>query len=83
MLNNPNRRRVRQIDPHVPVMYRKYANNMLVILISALSVASVILTHTLFASVKNVQFGTDVMAKEYSQFLLLLSEQPWLRLTSG
>jgi hypothetical protein len=57
-------------------MYRKYANNVLVVLISALSVASIILTHTLFAFVKNVQFETEVMTKDYSQFLLILSEPP-------
>ncbi|KAI9450395.1 hypothetical protein BJY52DRAFT_1175690 [Lactarius psammicola] len=47
-------------------MYRKCANNGLVVLVSALSVTSIILTHTLFAFVKNVQFETDVMKKEYS-----------------
>ena len=54
-------------------MFRKYA---LIVLVSVLSVTSVILTHTLFAFVKNVQFGTDVMTKEYSQFPLILSEPP-------
>ena len=62
-------------------MYRKYANDMLIVLISALSVASIILTHTLFTFVKNVQFETDVMTKDYSQFLLILSEPEWSRLT--
>ena len=56
-------------------MYRKYANNMLVVFVSALSVASAILTQTLFEFVENVQFGTDVMTKEYSQIFLIPSEQ--------
>ncbi|KAI9439097.1 hypothetical protein H4582DRAFT_2075755 [Lactarius indigo] len=47
-------------------MYRKYANSLLVVLVSALSVTSIILTHTLFAFVKNVQFKTNVMKKEHS-----------------
>ncbi|KAH9014602.1 hypothetical protein EDB83DRAFT_2321483 [Lactarius deliciosus] len=47
-------------------MYRKYANNVLVALVFALSVASIILTHALFAFVKNVQFETVVMKKDYS-----------------
>ena len=64
-------------------MYRKNANNVLVVHVSALSVASVILTHALFTFVKNVQFGTGIMVKEYSQFLSILSELPWPRLTSG
>ncbi len=58
----------------VYAMYRKQANNVLVVLVSALSVASIILTHTLFAFVKNVQFETDVMKKEYSQLLLIPSD---------
>jgi len=53
-------------------MNRKYANSVLIVLVSALSVASIILTHTLFAFVKNVQFDTSVMKKEYSQLLLIL-----------
>ena len=61
-------------------MYRKLA---LIVLVSALSVASVILTHTLFAFVKNVQFGTNVMTKEYSHFPLIPPEPQWARLTSG
>ena len=52
-------------------MNRKYATNALVVLISALSVVSIFLTYTLFAFVKNVQFETSVMKKEYSQFLLV------------
>lgn len=47
-------------------MYRKYANNVLVVLVFALSVASIILTHALFAFVKNVQFETAVMKKDHS-----------------
>jgi len=54
-------------------MYRKYANNVLVVLVSALSVTSIILTHKLFAF-KNVQFETDVMKKEYSQLHLIPSD---------
>ena len=41
--------------------------NILAVLVSALSVASIYLTHTLFAVVRNVQFETGVMKKEYSQ----------------
>jgi len=41
--------------------------NILAVLVSALSVASIFLTHTLFAVVRNVQFETGVMKKEYSQ----------------
>ncbi|KAH8991867.1 hypothetical protein EDB86DRAFT_2830608 [Lactarius hatsudake] len=48
-------------------MHRKYANNVLVVLVFALSVASIILTYTLFAFVKNVQFETVVMKKNYSR----------------
>lgn len=44
--------------------------NMLAVLVSALSVASITMTHTLFTVVKNVQFETRVMKKEYSQFSL-------------
>ena len=50
-------------------MYRKYANNALIVLLSALSVASILLTHTLFEFIKNIQFETDVMTKEYSELL--------------
>ena len=41
--------------------------SVLAVLVSALSVASVFLTHTLFTVVKNVQFETVVIKKEYSQ----------------
>ena len=41
--------------------------NILAVLVSALGVASIFLTHTLFAVVRNVQFETGVMKKEYSQ----------------
>jgi hypothetical protein len=44
--------------------------NMLAVLVSALSVASIFMTHTLFTVVKNVQFETRLMKKEYSQFSL-------------
>ena len=45
--------------------------NMLAVLVSALSVASIFMTHTLFTVVKNVQFETRLMKKEYSQFRFL------------
>ena len=48
--------------------------NILAILVSALSVASLFMTHTLFTVVKNFQFETRLMKKEYSQFLLLLTK---------
>ena len=57
-------------------MYAIFRKCALIVLVSVLSVTSVILTHTLFAFVKNVQFETDVMTKEYSQFPLILSEPP-------
>ena len=41
--------------------------NVLAVLVSALSVASLFLTHTLFKVVRNVQFETMVTKKEYSQ----------------
>ena len=41
--------------------------NVLAVLVSALSVASLFLTHTLFTVVRNVQFEIVVMKKEYSQ----------------
>jgi hypothetical protein len=41
--------------------------NILAVLVSALSVASIFMTHTLFTVVKNVQFETRLMKKEYSQ----------------
>jgi hypothetical protein len=54
--------------------------NILAVLVSALSVASIFMTHTLFTVVKNVQFETRVMKKEsYSQFrfrLFLLTKSP-------
>ncbi len=40
--------------------------NILTVFVSALSVASIFMTHTLFTVVKNVQFETRVMKKEYS-----------------
>lgn len=40
--------------------------NILAVLVFALSVASIFMTHTLFTVVKNVQFETRVMKKEYS-----------------
>ncbi|KAN0103691.1 protein of unknown function (DUF3328) domain containing protein [Russula decolorans] len=40
--------------------------NILAVLVSALSVASIFMTHTLFRVVKNVEFETRVMEKEYS-----------------
>jgi hypothetical protein len=46
--------------------------NILAVLVSALSVASIFLTHTLFAVVRNVQFETVVMKKEYSQPVLFV-----------
>ena len=50
-------------------MIRIQANMMiLAVLVSALSVASVFMTHTMFTVVKNVQFETRIMKKEYSQF---------------
>ncbi len=52
-------------------MYRNNVNNVHLLLVTALSVASIILTHTLFAFVKNVQFESAVMKQEYSQFLLI------------
>ena len=51
--------------------------NILAILVSALSVASIFMTHTLFTVVKNVQFETRLMKKDYSQsFILFLSLLP-------
>jgi hypothetical protein len=50
--------------------------HVLAVLVSALSVASIFLTHTLFAVVRNVQFETGVTEKEYSQhpvFFFVLS----------
>jgi hypothetical protein len=52
--------------------------NILAVLVSALSVASIFMTHTLFTAVKNVQFEFEaprIMKKEYSQsvFALFLS----------
>jgi hypothetical protein len=44
--------------------------NILAVLVSALSIASIFMTHTLFTVVKNVQFETRVAKKEYSQFRL-------------
>ena len=41
--------------------------NVLAVLVSALSVASLFLTHTFFTVVRNVQFETVDMKKEYSQ----------------
>ena len=41
--------------------------NVLAVLVSALSVTSLFLTHTLFTVVRNVQFEIVVMKKEYSQ----------------
>ena len=46
--------------------------NMLAVLVSALSVASIFMTHTLFTVVNNVEFETRIMKKEYSQFRLFL-----------
>lgn len=46
--------------------------SMLAILISALSIASIFMTHTLFAVVRDVQFETVVMKKEYSQPCFIL-----------
>ncbi|KAH9956017.1 hypothetical protein BC827DRAFT_821088 [Russula dissimulans] len=48
------------------MMIRVQATNTLAILVSALSIASVFLTHTLFVFTKNVQFETVMMKKEYS-----------------
>ncbi|KAH9173231.1 hypothetical protein EDB89DRAFT_1905516 [Lactarius sanguifluus] len=56
-------------------MYRKYANNVLVVLLSALSVASIILTHALFAFVKNVQFETVVMKEDYKREVEMVVEE--------
>jgi len=53
-------------------MIRVHAN-ILAILVSALSVASIFMTHTLFTVVKNVQFETRVMKKEYSQSVSFIS----------
>jgi hypothetical protein len=56
--------------------------NILAVLVSALSVASIFMTHTLFTVVKNVQFESRVMKKEYSQSfcfstsLFLLTKSP-------
>jgi hypothetical protein len=50
------------------MMIRVQATNTLAILVSALSIASVFLTHTLFVFTKNVQFETVMMKKEYSQY---------------
>jgi len=47
--------------------------NILAVLVSALSVASIFMTHTLFTVVKNVQFETRVMKKEYSQSVSYIS----------
>jgi hypothetical protein len=47
--------------------------NILAVLVTALSVASIFLTHTLFRVVKNVQFEAVVMKKEHSQPVLLFS----------
>jgi len=44
------------------------ATNTLAILVSALSIASIFLTHTLFVFTKNVKFETVVMKREYSQY---------------
>ena len=56
---------------------------MLVVLVPILSVSPVIMANTLFAFVMNVQFGTEVMMKEYSQFLMILSEPPWPKADTG
>jgi hypothetical protein len=50
--------------------------NILAVLVSALSVASIFMTHTLFTVVKNVQFETRIMKKEYSQFRLFFFISP-------
>jgi len=53
--------------------------NILAVLVSALSIASIFMTHTLFTVVKNVQFETRIMKKEYSQFrlfIILLTKEP-------
>jgi len=42
--------------------------NILAVLVSALSIASIIMTHTLYMFVKDIQFETRVMKKEYSQY---------------
>jgi hypothetical protein len=55
-------------------MYRRSADNVLVLLVSALRVASIILTDSFIAFGKNVQFETSVMKKEHSQLLLILSD---------
>ncbi|KAH9058104.1 hypothetical protein EDB87DRAFT_952059 [Lactarius vividus] len=47
-------------------MYRKHANSVLIVLVSALSVGSITSAHTLFAFIQNVQFETDVMKKIHS-----------------
>ena len=49
--------------------------NILAVLVSALSVASILMTHTLFTVVKNVEFETRLMKKEYSQFHFFLLAQ--------
>ena len=56
---------------------------MLVVLVPVLSVSPVIMTNTLFAFVMNVQFGTEVMMKEYSHFFMILSEPPWPKADIG
>jgi hypothetical protein len=55
-------------------MYRMYADNVLVLHVSALRVASIILTDPLIVFGKNVQFETSVMKKEHSQLLLIPSD---------
>ena len=51
--------------------------SILAVLVSALSVVSIFLTHTLFAVVRNVQFETGVMTREYSQpFFFSLMRSP-------
>jgi regulatory protein YycH of two-component signal transduction system YycFG len=41
--------------------------NILVVLVSALSVVSIFLTYTLFAFVRNVRYEAMVKKKDYSQ----------------
>ncbi len=54
-------------DAMVRAQMIRMQTNILTVLVSALSVASIFMTHTLFTVVKNVQFETRVKEKEYSQ----------------
>jgi len=50
------------------MMILMQATNTLAILVSALSIASIFLTHTLFVFTNNAQFETVIMKREYSEY---------------